>query len=180
MNMKRCENGHLYNPKKYEKCPYCDESVLETENKGKSKRSKKPMTLSENLSGEGDKTVAYWDGRDGLDPVVGWIVCIEGSERGKDYKIASEKNFVGRSEEMHIFIQGDNSISRRNHAVISYNPKKRNFVLIPGEGNGIIYTNNEEVYSPKELSPYDVIEMGKSKFLFIPFCGQHFEWEQEA
>jgi len=104
-------------------------------------------------------------------------VCIDGPERGKDYKLKSEKNFIGRSEDMHVYIAGDTFISRRNHAVISYNPKQRNFMLIPGEGTGIIYANEEAIYSPTELSAYDVIEMGKSKFIFIPLCGQHFEWE---
>lgn len=176
MNMERCPNGHLYNPKKYNECPYCDETMLEEDDNANGEDEE--LATGTNGNENGAKTVAYWDNQEGVNPVVGWIVCIDGAQRGKDYKIVSEKNFIGRSEEMHITVKGDNSISRRNHAVISYNPKQRNFILIPGaETTGIIYINEEAIYSPTELSPYDVIEMGKSKFIFIPLCGQHFEWE---
>jgi pSer/pThr/pTyr-binding forkhead associated (FHA) protein len=131
------------------------------------------------VSNTSAKTRAFWDEKDGAEPVVGWLICIEGVSKGQDYRIHSEKNFIGRSEEMHICITGDNAISRRNHAVISYNPIQRNFFLIPGEGVGLVYHNNEAIYAPTELSAYDVIQMGKSKFIFIPLCGIHFEWETE-
>ncbi|AZO95796.1 FHA domain-containing protein [Halocella sp. SP3-1] len=178
MKMERCKAGHLYDPKKYNSCPYCEEGVLEGNRK--SNINRKRSTTVSNTNENGVKTLAYWDNQDGVNPVVGWLVCIEGVEQGKDYKIISEKNFIGRSEEMHIYIAEDNAISRRNHAVISYNPKQRNFVLIPGQDTtGIIYVNEEPIYSPAELEIYDVIEMGNSKFIFIPLCGQHFEWENE-
>ena len=178
MKMSRCENGHLYNPKKNEQCPYCDAGELTQNQNSEQSREEKPQ--QENIQ-SGEKTLAYWDGQSGANPVVGWIVCIEGVERGQDYQIKSERNFIGRSEDMHISISGDQKISRRNHAIISYNPKERNFVMIPGtDTTGIVYVNGEAVYSPTELASYDVIEMGASKFIFIPLCGQHFEWENEV
>ncbi|MNI49269.1 hypothetical protein D3C73_1038700 [compost metagenome] len=96
---------------------------------------------------------------------------------GQDYRIMSEKNFIGRAEEMHIRIIGDNAVSRRNHAVIVYDPKKRNFYLLPGDASGLAYHNNEAVYSPAELNAYDLIQLGRSKFVFVPLCGPHFEWD---
>ena len=72
----------------------------------------------------------------------------------------------------------DNSIANRNHAIIVYDAKKKNNVLLPGDSQGIAYLNGEPVYMPSELAPYDVIDLGKSKFLFVPFCGEHFEWEE--
>lgn len=180
MSLKRCSNGHLYNPKKHGQCPYCEDGE---QDKGKENKKimvapvdKKHFTVS-GTNENGAKTQAFWNEGEGVEPAVGWLVCIEGPERGKDYKIKSDKNFIGRSEEMHIHVAGDSFISRRNHAVVCYNPKQRNFMLIPGEGTGIIYSNEEAIYSPTELQPYDVIEMGKSKFIFIALCGQHFEWE---
>jgi hypothetical protein len=172
MNLVRCPNGHMYSSRKHGNvCPYCNSSGNEPQ-----KGLKKMQTVS-NTSDDNAKTLGFWDDNKGLEPVVGWLVCIEGCQRGKDYKIHAEKNFIGRSEEMHINITGDNAISRRNHAIISYNPSERNFFLIPGDGVGIVYHNNEAVYSPIELNTYDLIQMGKSKFIFIPLCGIHFEWE---
>jgi hypothetical protein len=60
---------------------------------------------------------------------------------------------------------------------VVYDPKKKNYVLLPGDSSGIAYLNEEPVYMPSELKPFDVIELGKSKFLFVPFCGEHFEWQ---
>ena len=87
------------------------------------------------------------------------------------------KNFIGRADDMDIQILGDNRIDRRNHAVIVFDAKKRENMLLPGDSNGLVYLNDEAVYVPQNLSPYDVIEMGESKFLFIPFCGENFVWE---
>ena len=78
---------------------------------------------------------------------------------------------------MDIQIIGDNHISARNHAIGVYDPKKKNFVLLPGDSAGIAYLNDDPAYMPTELAPFDVIELGKSKFLFVPFCGEHFEWQ---
>lgn len=112
----------------------------------------------------------------GIDPVVGWLVCVEGAERGRDYRIRTERNFIGRDPKMDICIGGDDAISRENHAIISFNPKKSSFLIMPGEGRGIVYLNDEEVATPTELQAYDTIELGQTKLMFIPFCGEKFKW----
>ena len=116
--------------------------------------------------------------RSHVEPVCGWIVCISGPRRGKDYKIRGGKNFVGRADDMDIQILGDNKISRRNHTILVFDAKKRETVLLPGDSNGLVYLNDDAVYTPAVLSAYDVIELGESKFLFIPFCGEHYMWEE--
>lgn len=89
----------------------------------------------------------------------------------------SGKNFVGRADDMDIQILGDNRISRRNHCVLVYDEKQSQTVILPGDSNGIVYLNEAAVYVPTQLTEFDVIEMGESKFLFIPFCGEHFKWK---
>ena len=77
---------------------------------------------------------------------------------------------------MDISITGDDSISRENHAVISFNPKNGCFRLLPGESHGMVYLNDEEVYSASELFKGDVIELGQTKLKFVPFCDGGFVW----
>ena len=91
----------------------------------------------------------------------------------------SERNFIGRGENMDIQISGDTMISRKNHCSISYNPKQRKFMLTPGDSNGLIYLNGEAVYNTVELRAYSVVEMGESKFVFVNLCGDYFDWEKE-
>ena len=116
----------------------------------------------------------------GMDPVVGWLVCVEGPEKGRDYRIKSERNFIGRASKMDICIHDDHTISREEHAIISYNPRNKSFLLIPGSGRSIVYVNDSELTAALNLNAYDTIEMGRSKFLFIPFCGPKFNWEAGA
>ena len=159
----RCPNGHLFSARRYGTvCPYCN---IETATPEK----------EDVLQGDADVDEALFMRE--IKPVCGWIVCIEGPRQGKDYKIIEGKNFIGRADDMDIQILGDNRISRRNHAVIVYSSKRHETVLLPGDSNGLVYHNDEAVYVPVVLSVYDIIEMGSSKFLFIPFCGEHFRWE---
>lgn len=115
----------------------------------------------------------------GFDPVVGWLVCVNGAEQGRDYRIRSGRNFIGRDSKMDISIQGDDTISRERHAIISYDPRTSNFRLSPGESHGLVYHNSEMVDMPTSLGPYDLVEVGKTTLLFVPFCGEQFKWDQQ-
>ncbi len=198
MAMKRCSNGHFYDDAKYQQCPYCGISNMDASKTvplvqdrpanmasnggavGKTvsmaeSQNSMPVTVASRVSDEG-KTIGIMQSQKGIDPVVGWVVCIEGPSKGQDYRIKSERNFVGRDKSMDISISGDMGISRENHAVISYNPKNNGFRLFPGEGHGIVYLNDEEVYNSIELKRGDIIEMGETKLMFIPICGEDFKW----
>lgn len=162
MSLVRCPNGHMFSARRYGTiCPYCN---MET---AKKEMIKPPQDF--------DPTLEILE--EEIHPVCGWLVCIEGSRVGKDYKIKSGKNFVGRSDDMDIQLLGDNGISRKNHTIIVYDAKKRETVMLPGDSAGIAYLNGGAVYMPTVLNPYDVIELGNSRFLFVSFCGDHFEWD---
>ncbi len=112
-----------------------------------------------------------------FEPAVGWLVCVGGGSFGRCFEIYAEKNSIGRSEENRIVISDDESISRIKHAFIIYEPKKRNFYLQPGEGNGLTYLNGEYITESKKLKPHDIIELGGSRLLFMPLCSESFSWE---
>lgn len=122
------------------------------------------------------KTVGVFQKKMKIEPVVGWLVCIEGADKGKDFRIWAKNNTIGRSESMDICIKGDTTISRENHARLAYDDKHNNFHLIPAESTNNIYLNEEPIYIPTKLGEYDVIELGDSKFIFVPFCNEKFTW----
>lgn len=111
------------------------------------------------------------------EPVVGWLVCVGGCHFGESFSIYAGKNSVGRSEENHVVISGDSSISRIKHALIVYEPKRRNFYLQPGDSSGLTYLNDDYITDSHKLSLHDIVELGESKFMFIPLCGETFSWE---
>lgn len=195
MQMKRCEMGHYYDPEKHSTCPSCGVSNLDI---GETRPHIEASATTNGFSGQqkdssthrpgqpqvrpNDEahTVGFFRKKVGIDPVVGWLVCTEGPDRGRDYRIHSEKNFIGRSQSMNICIQNDESVSRDNHAAVSYNPKNKTFKIHPGSSRGLVYLNGNDVDMPTELSMYDVIELGQTKLVFIPFCGEKFQWDNDG
>lgn len=114
----------------------------------------------------------------GLEPVVGWLVCIEGADKGKDFRLWGRINTIGSSEKMDVCIKGDKTISKENHARLGYEPKHGDYHLIPAESTNPIYLNDQVVYTPMKLSPYDVLEFGETKLIFVPLCTSRFDWEK--
>lgn len=184
----RCENGHYYDAEKHHSCPFCGVQNLDLDiQKTMAKRSHassgepgvtKPVGGRAPGDEEG-KTVGIFKKKIGFDPVVGWLVVVKGPDKGRDFRITSERNFIGRSERMDIPISGDPTVSRENHAIVSFNPKNSVFRLFPGDSKGLVYLNDDELIAPEQLKPYDKIELGETELLFVPFCGEKFLWKKE-
>jgi len=109
------------------------------------------------------------------EPVVGWLVCVEGPVRGVDFRLHDGYNFIGR-EEGDIHIQGDNAISRQKHAVVAFYAKRNSFHVGPADGRNIIELNDEPVFNHTEMKNYDVITVGNTKLMLVALCGSHFSW----
>ncbi len=174
MGMKRCPSGHYFDSTKSSSCPLCGAEVAQSEPENKVSA---PITAS---GGEpqrlGHQTVGFMVKEKGFDPVVGWLVAVDGPDRGKDFRIRAERNFIGRSPSMDIIVN-DDAVSRENHATISFNPTKHTFKLQPGQSRGLIYLNGEEVASPENLSKGDKIKIGTTELLFVPFVDEFYVWK---
>jgi hypothetical protein len=109
-------------------------------------------------------------------PVVGWLVCTEGADRGKDYRLRNEKNYIGRAPSNDVVIESDNTVSRERHGLVIFDPKKHIFWALPGDASGLVYLNGEIVNSPTEMKSDDVLEVGKTKLVLIAFCGAKYKW----
>ena len=136
-----------------------------------------PESVRRRMENE-NKTVAVFKQKYDLDPVVGWLVCVEGADKGRDFRIMSRINTIGRSENMDICIKSDMTVSKENHARLAYDPKHNDFRLIPGTSVNNIYINDEPVYVPTKIVSYDLIELGDSKFVFISLCNEQFDWAE--
>lgn len=109
-------------------------------------------------------------------PCVGWLIAIGGSHIGQDYHLKAGKNFIGRDLQMDIALTGDKSVSRNRHAIVVYEPKQHLYLIQPGDSSGLVYKNNEVVLSPVKLEAYDMITVGEVNLLFMPLCGERFNW----
>ncbi|MBQ8502752.1 MAG: FHA domain-containing protein [Clostridia bacterium] len=128
---------------------------------------------------EETKTVGFFKQAIGSEPVVGWLVCVEGNHLGEDFKLKAGKNFIGRTGGMDICLSGDQSVSREQHCAVLYDPRNNFFLVQPGSSRELSYLNDSVILNPVELKPYDAISVGESKLLFVPFCNDKFIWKSE-
>lgn len=112
-----------------------------------------------------------------IEPVCGWLACIDGPRRGQSFALHSGKNFIGRADDMDVQILGDMEVSRQNHAIVAYDPKNRQFMLVPGESDGLVYLNGQSVYQATLLTDMSQIQIGNTILVFRPLCGDNFDWE---
>lgn len=192
MNLQKCSNGHFYDVEKYAVCPHCagsstaeqKETVVIDNQKNVETQALTQPSLTEAVSqsvASADKdsnvTVGFYSGLIGTEPVVGWLVCVEGDYFGEDFKLKSGRNFIGRASNMDIALSGDVSVSREKHAIVVYEPKSRVFIAQPGESSELFYLNDEVVLNNVKMKANDVISIGKTKLMLIPCCNQDFCWE---
>lgn len=122
-------------------------------------------------------TVSISERELGFDPVVGWLVCINGFNKGRSFTIHSDRNLIGRGEGNDICIQGDQAISYSHDSSIVYDRKSKIFMFVPGDGRAVSYVNDEAALVPIKLKLYDKITIGDTDLMFVPFCGKEFDWK---
>lgn len=135
------------------------------------------------VSGSDGRTIGFFGmgsdnaGSNDVDPVVGWLVCVKGKHFGESFVITSGRNSVGRGISNKIILSKDNAVSREKHAWITYEPKRRQFFIQPGESSGLTYLNDENIMGTEKLKANDKIEIGDGMYIMIPLCGDQFSWE---
>lgn len=185
----QCPRFHLYNAPEGDDggCPVCASQQAElARTRGVWGDPPPGEDLSQATTAEpargaavaGGKTVGiYAHLGSAADPVVGWLACIEGPDKGLDWRLVSGRNAIGRGEGMPVRLAADPAVSRDRHAVVSFDPRRRSFSLAPGEGSGLVYCNGQEVVMPVTLAAHDRIEVGASTLLFVPLVGPRFSWD---
>lgn len=127
---------------------------------------------------DNDKTISAINTGYGVDPVVGWLVCIEGAAKGRDYRLIAGRNFIGRGDAMTVSIKGDRSISSDKHAILSYDPVGNCFFVMPGTSTQLFYLNGKVVLETVRIKAGDILKLGNTKLLFVPCCTESFSWNE--
>lgn len=109
-------------------------------------------------------------------PVVGWLVCIEGNDRGRDFRLHAGYNSIGKNPENDVSIPSDHAISRERHAVVAYDQEENLYFFAPANGVNLLRLNGKVLMAPAEIKANDVLTIGKSKLMFIPMCSDKFQW----
>ena len=204
MTLTRCINGHFYDEDKFNQCPHCassagrpssvvtvahdrnDDVTVPLSQPGENTAPVNPQNLGDAAKeamgtsiaqpGADSVTVSYYNKAIGTEPVVGWLVCVEGNHMGEDFRLKSGRNFIGRSASMDVSISGDNTVSRDKHAIVVYDPQTHQFLAQPGEARELCYLNGQLVLSTVEIKRNDLLTVGATKLMFFPCCTDEFHW----
>jgi len=205
--MTRCPEGHFYDPTKHNSCPWCalpaDAEGGEKTRPAQGLATPPPLPppLPAGMAAgppppppppplpgrpaekAADPAATRRVGVEAIgaknDPVVGWLVCLAGPDRGRDFRLHAEKNFIGRSPAMDVCVAGDDAVSRERHGLVIFDPKKQVFWAVPGDASGLVYLNGDIVHAPTQMQQEDVLEVGRTKLVLIPFCGEKYSWSRE-
>lgn len=187
MAVVRCEKGHYFDNEKYAECPHCQSDLSEPPRRGisdmqtvlgasfptvadRAMRQQLHIQLgSSGKSAEDEKTVGIFQMKKGCDPVVGWLVCVAGKERGRDFRLHAGRNFIGRALNNDIALVDDERVTREDHCSLVYEPGRSEFWLARGKGDDVLI-NGERLDINCQLQAEDKLEIGESRFVFIPFC----------
>lgn len=204
----KCKNGHWFDPNVTRTCPHCkrngEKLSLQIDHIEEDDKTVSFMEADLSFGGPSDRAmgsqigvpvpdftnVMESDGDDdrtisfgffdvmGVQPVTGWLVCQNGGERGKDYRLHTGKNFVGRSNSMDVCLIDDKSISRDRHCSVTYDPKGNAF-YVSAEGGNTVYVNGGLLEGAKRLVTEDEITIGETKLVFVEYCKEGRTWGKE-
>jgi len=125
-----------------------------------------------------DKTIRFYGEKKGADLIAGWLVCIAGLEKGRDYRLYQGFNRMGRDYKMDIPVMEDKSLGREPVCAVVYDDKTNKFFAVQQQGN-IAYLNGKVLQGAVEMKTGDIISAGKSQFEFVAFCREGRTWENE-
>lgn len=125
------------------------------------------------------KTISIFtnhEGEENIQPTVGWLICVKGRMKGKDFSLKTGCNFIGRDWDMDICLADEKSVSRKRHAAIIYEPRQNVFIVKPGDSRELFYLKDEVVLEPRRMEKNDIIQVGNVSLMLIPCCDDKFTW----
>jgi Inner membrane component of T3SS, cytoplasmic domain len=152
---KFCAKGHQMEDS-WEICPYCQKTgyAMESVPPAKTRMEMDPSRAAPVVAAR--KTVLISDKR--KSPVVGWLVAMNGDQKGEDFRVREGQNTVGTSSDCEIVLR-DDTLSGK-HASIRYKDGKFSLTDLDST-NGTFLNDGKEPIAREELKDNDVIRVGE-------------------
>lgn len=98
---------------------------------------------------------------------VAGLKVVDGPGKGQERPVFSGTNQVGRSAENRIPLDfGDNTISRQQHAVISFDSGSQEFRIFDGGKQNPVFVNGERLSGDRALNDGDTVKIGLTTLRF--------------
>ena len=160
MAIRLCVHNHYYDDEKYVVCPICLRAAQD---------GAPDATLT---VGQGEETAAYGPLQEdpAARPVVGWLVCVEGEERGRDWRLSDGRNDIGTAAPADILLRPAAAPGEGRLCSVVYDGRHKAFALAPERG-AIVYYNGQLLTGPAALQDGDEIGVEGYLLCFQSFCG---------
>ena len=153
---KFCANGHQMEDS-WEICPFCQKTGYGGAASAPSSKTR-VETPSDAAAAPamGRKTVVISERR--KPPVVGWLVAMNGEQKGEDFRVRDGQNILGSAADAEVQVK-DATVSAK-HASLRY--KEGKFYLIDLDSTNGTYLNDKaETIARDELKDNDTIRLGE-------------------
>ena len=187
-------NIHYYDAEKTADCPYCKRieegrggdptAAASASDLASPPRREPTVAKGRSVHVEREATSPWYgeeqDGKkEAFEPVVGWLVAIEGPARGRDFRLKPGRNIIGRSMESDVCIESDDLLSGE-HAIIYYYGEINGFFVEDKQSKHGTYLlpNKELVIERRPLKDGDKVKVGKTILLIKTLCNEAFKWEE--
>lgn len=156
---KYCPNGHPMDPS-WNVCPYCSENVSNPQSNEALKKTVREAAPGVPVGMEPKRKTMRLEEEE-RSPVVGWLVDIDGKQKGQDFRLRGRQTLIGASSECDILIENDFASDR--HASIRF--EKGEYVLTDLDTTNGTTLNGKPV-AREILKDGDTIKIGKTTYIF--------------
>ena len=105
--------------------------------------------------------------------VAGWLVCVKGMWKGRDYRLYKGFNRLGNRQGADIPLPEE---LKETVCALVYDDRSNSFYLVQQSGDSV-YLNGSEVKGSVQLNTGDRIKAGEAEFEFIAFCREGRSWD---
>jgi Inner membrane component of T3SS, cytoplasmic domain len=161
---KFCENGHQLEDD-WKVCPYCQRTGYQMSGAGagldKTRLELETRPRAPAAAPEARKTVLLSSLK--RTPVVGWLVALDGPQKGEDFRLRDGQNIIGSEDAADIKLLGE-AISAR-HASLRY--RDGVFSLTDMDStNGTFLNQGTASIAREDLKDNDVLRIGEVSLKF--------------
>ena len=108
--------------------------------------------------------------------VYGWLVCIDGPEYGRGFRLAEGKNTLG-GKGCDVELSFDDSIGSGASAALACDGVSGSWFLLNLGGRNLLRADGNLLVSTLTLQGGEILEIGNQRLRFAPFCGERFQWK---
>lgn len=106
--------------------------------------------------------------------VIGWLVCKDGTDKGRSFEIVEGKNYIIKNE-TGILITPFIDKQEQEIGKIYKDLDSGDFIFESvNEGHNIM--NNGNLYGRKIIRPYDTVVLAGNNYLFVELITEFIEW----